>query len=199
MIIGIDFDNTIVDYTGVFFQAARQSDLIPENIDQSKSGVKSYFINNDRERDWTILQGKVYGTCMNLAKPYTGIDALFQFFDANAIPYFIVSHKTKHPIIGPPHNLHAAATSFLEKNLFFSRFQLSKEQVYFEPNMESKSSRIERLGCTHFIDDLEKFLCHESFPTSCKKLHFDPGQKSRQKLSFASHAEILNYIKDSHE
>lgn len=196
MIVGIDFDNTIVDYTGVFFQVARQQDLIPDSVGTSKEAVKSYLIEDGRERDWTILQGEVYGKHIHLAKIYPGITELLVFLEKRNIPYYIVSHKTKHPVIGEAYDLHAFAISFLES--IFAQFTITKDHVYFEPTMEAKSHRIKTLQCTHFIDDLEKFLQHPSFPESCCKVHFSPDTPSGLHISFSNHIEILHFLQEQY-
>ena len=46
------------------------------------------------------------------------------------------------------------------KELFFDKngINILEENVFFEVTKEEKIDRIESLGCTHFIDDLQKFL-----------------------------------------
>src|SRR5690349_4814236 len=113
MRIGIDFDNTIACYDGVFHAAALERGLIPANLASGKNAVRDYLNSNGRADDFTELQGHVYGTRMELATPYRG----FAEFVATARKadhhLFIVSQKTRHPILGPRHDLHAAARGFL--------------------------------------------------------------------------------------
>ncbi len=43
MRIGIDFDNTIACYDGVFHKAAIERGLIPDDLDSSKNAVRDYL------------------------------------------------------------------------------------------------------------------------------------------------------------
>ena len=44
MKIGFDFDNTIIDYSNIFYEIGKINNLIHENINTSKSSVKVIFI-----------------------------------------------------------------------------------------------------------------------------------------------------------
>ena len=61
MRIGIDFDNTIACYDGVFHAAAVARGLIPAEIPTDKTSVRNHLRAIGREPDWTELQGYVYG------------------------------------------------------------------------------------------------------------------------------------------
>ena len=43
MIVGIDFDNTIVCYDSLFYNIALEKGLIPSNISKSKNSVRDYL------------------------------------------------------------------------------------------------------------------------------------------------------------
>ena len=62
MIIGIDFDNTIIKYDNLFYEIALEKKLIPKTLQKNKEEVKNFFINNNIENQWTMLQGEVYGS-----------------------------------------------------------------------------------------------------------------------------------------
>ena len=72
MRIGIDFDNTLVNYYGVFYNTAVSLGWIEPGIGESKNSVKSFFIERDQEPKWTELQGIVYGKTIAQAKPFDG-------------------------------------------------------------------------------------------------------------------------------
>jgi len=179
MRIGIDFDNTIVCYDTVFYAAAREKTLVPENIPPTKSNVRNYLRSIDREDDWTELQGYIYGTRMELAQPFPGVfDFMRGAIEAN-IDIFIVSHKTLHPYIGPRYDLHAAARRWLKSQGVFDpkKIGLVMESVFFELTKELKLERIEALNCSHFIDDLPEFMDDPGFPQGVEKLLFEPGEE----------------------
>ena len=73
MILGVDFDNTIVSYEGLFHRIAVENGWIPETVCKSKDRVRDYMRIHDNEVKWTKLQGIVYGTKMELANPFNGV------------------------------------------------------------------------------------------------------------------------------
>ncbi len=72
MRIGIDFDNTIACYDGVFHQAALERGLIPPDLARDKNSVRDHLNGSGRKDDFTELQGYVYGTRMELVSLYPG-------------------------------------------------------------------------------------------------------------------------------
>jgi len=56
----------------------------------------------------------------------------------------------------------------------FDGSALSKKDVFFEDTRREKLKRIERLGCTHFIDDLEEVFLDEGFPQTVGKILYSP-------------------------
>src|SRR6266849_5103714 len=113
MRIGIDFDNTIACYDGVFHAAALERGLIPAELGRDKNSVRDYLNGAGRNDDFTELQGHVYGVRMDLVAAYPGFSDFVAAASAAGHELFIVSHKTRHPILGPKHDLHAAARGFL--------------------------------------------------------------------------------------
>ena len=166
--IGVDFDNTIVSYEGVFHKVALEKGLIPSEIPSSKGAIRNYLRSVGKEADWTELQGYVYGARMDLALPYLGVDAFFTLCAKKKIPVFIISHKTKHPFLGPSYDLHGAAQEWLQKQPF------SHCPAFFELTLQAKLQRISQQECTIFIDDLPELLQEPSFPKQVQKILFDP-------------------------
>lgn len=176
MIIGVDFDNTIVCYDGIFHRIALERGIIPASLPRDKTTVRDHLRQTGREPDWTEMQGYVYGPRLIDAQPYPGVLEFFQAAARRGIEVRIVSHKTRHPFLGEQHDLHAAAWGWLEANGFFDpvRIGIRRDQVFLELTKESKHQRIGTLGCTHFIDDLPEFLLDPGFPTGVEGIHFDP-------------------------
>ena len=169
--IGIDFDNTIVCYDDVFFRAALEKKLIPDTLSQSKTQIRDYFRAHQREDEWTELQGYVYGARMDLARPFPGVDAFFHFCRKEEIKLSIISHKTRHPYLGPKYDLHAAAKNWLKKQSFFH----PGVTPFFELTLPEKLKRIGKEQCDFFIDDLPELLNESQFPSNVTKILFDPG------------------------
>lgn len=180
MRIGIDFDNTIACYDGVFHMAALERGLIPANLASSdKNAVRDYLNSNNRADDFTELQGHVYGARMELAAPYPGFAEFIATARKAGHHLFIVSHKTRHPILGPRHDLHAAARGFLiARGLVGSAGgQIDPADVFFELTKEAKVARIVALGCEAFVDDLPEIFASPDFPATTRSILFDPANQ----------------------
>ena len=177
MLVGIDFDNTIACYDGLFHKVAVEQGLVPPEIHINKSSVRDYLRQHDREREWTELQGYVYGSRMQEATPFTGVLEFFTHCKQRGDTICIISHRTRYPFQGPSYDLHQAAYEWLASYGFFdpARIGMTSQQVYFGPTKEEKLDRIARIGCTHFIDDLPEFLAEPDFPTCVERILFDPN------------------------
>lgn len=192
MKIGIDFDNTIVNYTGVFYQIALEKNLIPENIDKSKSSVRDYLRKEGREKDWTFLQGYVYGACMDQASPYEGIQSFISWCSTQQIPCFIVSHKTQYPYSGYKYDLHTSSKKWLKKKPV-----LSSVPVFFETTLQKKLKKIEELQVDYFIDDLPELFLEPNFPQKPQKILFDSSNQHSENtlwLKFCNWKDLLSYF-----
>jgi hypothetical protein len=175
MIIGVDFDNTIVCYDGIFHRAALERGLVPAELPTDKTSVRDYLRRVGREEAWTELQGYVYGPALQGANPYAGVVEFFQAAGSLGIEIRIVSHKTRRPFTGEPYDLHAAAWKWLEASGILSPpFGLRRECVFLEQTLEHKCQRILTEGCTHFIDDLPEFLRDPRFPSAASPILFAP-------------------------
>ena len=152
MIIGIDFDNTIIDYRPVF---TKLLDVfgIKDNENDPKTCLKNYLISNYGENSWTKLQGLIYGPLSFEAKLFPGfVDFLHTF---NKYKIVIVSHRSYK------------STGFIDINLLNYGHQIYsnlitplnfKIDIHFEETEETKINRINSIGCDIFIDDLERVL-----------------------------------------
>src|SRR5262249_17026503 len=155
MRIGIDFDNTIACYDGVFHAAALERGLIPSDLGRDKNSVRDHLNGSGRKDDFTELQGYVYGARMDLGSPYPGFAPFVAAARQAGHALFIVSHKTKHPILGPKHDMHAAARGFLVARGLVGpgTHQIDLANVFFELTKEEKVARAAGLGCELFVDD----------------------------------------------
>jgi hypothetical protein len=177
MLVGLDFDNTIVCYHRLFHRLARERGLVPETLPVSKGAVRDHLRSIDQEPVWTAMQGEVYGPRISEAEPFLGVKEFLDRCRENDVRVAIVSHKTRHPYLGPKHDLHAAAHTFLTAHGFYdtARTGLTSETVYLELTLKEKLERIRSLGCDAFVDDLPELLAEPAFPSSAKKVLFDPA------------------------
>jgi hypothetical protein len=177
MRLGIDFDNTIVCYDGLFHRVALEQGLIDVEVPATKQAVRDALRRADREAAWTELQGLVYGARIVEAEAFAGVTGFFRRCRALGVPVFIISHKTRRPYAGPDHDLHRAAGSWLEARGFHDPGDvgLPRAAVHFELTKADKLARIAQEGCTHFIDDLPEFLAESAMPAGVTPILFDPA------------------------
>ncbi len=173
--LGLDFDNTLIDYDEVFYKVAYQKDLIPKNIDRNKASVRKYLVGANREEEFTLLQGEVYGSKILEAKKSEGMFETLNLLKNKGVNLIIVSHKTKFPYAGEKYNLHNAAKNWLIKNHFFDPNYLGMDEkdVYFEITKEKKINRIHKLNINFFIDDLESIL--EMINSDIERILYNPN------------------------
>jgi hypothetical protein len=175
MRVGLDFDNTIVSYDVLFHKVAREQDVVPPDTPVNKLAVRDYLRRVGREEVWTEIQGTVYGARMNEAVAYPGVIEFLIWANQVGHEIAIVSHKTKHPFLGPQYDLHAAARTWVEQHLCKNGSPLiPSAQVFFELTKEEKLARIRDFRCDVFLDDLPEILQANGFPVSTWRILFDP-------------------------
>jgi hypothetical protein len=174
MRIGIDFDNTIVDYEGAFHAAAMERGLVTADLPKTKNSVRDFLNSAGRKDDFTALQGYVYGTRMNLAKVYPGFREFVAIASASRNDLFIVSHKTQFPLLGPKYDMHEAARVFLAGHRLSADDAVPGQNIFFEETKEQKIDRAAALHLDVFIDDLPEILTMPGLPDRCRRILFAP-------------------------
>ena len=181
VVVGLDFDNTIVSYDSVLNKYAFELGYI-----QNKNCSKAYIRNAIRqlhngEMKWQHLQAIIYGEKINYAVLFDGVDSFFRSCKRNHLEVYIVSHKTEFSSLPRCKiNLRKPAMEWLRNHCFFENdgFGLRKNQVFFESTRHQKIQRIKQLGCTHFIDDLIETFQDHRFPPNVKKILFSPKDRN---------------------
>lgn len=175
MILGIDFDNTIVCYDHAFYHVALAKDLIPPSLLPAKNEIRDYLRKNRQEEEWIELQGLIYGAYMHEADPFPGVLEFFRQCACLHIPVYIISHKTRYPYRGTQFDLHKAALDWIKSQDLFPHWnEPLTGNVFLELTKEEKIQRIIKQNCTHFIDDLPEFLSEPAFPPAVHRFLFDP-------------------------
>ena len=175
MIIGLDFDNTIVSYEDVFYDVALEDGYIDESVARSKIAVRDDLRARDMEDIWTRIQGYVYGACLDRVNIFPGVIDFLRWAQESRIEVVIVSHKTRYPFVGPRYDLHQAAQEFIKSKLRDGQNSLiMSENVNFRETKEEKIILIGEIGCDAFIDDLPEILLAPTFPSTTRRFLFDP-------------------------
>lgn len=170
-VLGVDFDNTLICYDGVFHAVSLEMGLIPEALPQTKEAVRDHLRTTGQEEAWTELQGTVYGSRLQEAEAFPGALATLAEAREAGIDLRIISHKTRRPYRGHPWDLHAAAWAWLEGQGLFPGV-LARAHVAFLETQAEKLARIGAEGCTHFLDDLPEILAAPGFPGGTRRLLF---------------------------
>jgi hypothetical protein len=190
-----------VCYDPLFFQAARDRDLIPAGIPARKESIRDYLRAKQAEDSWTELQAVVYGEYIVNALPFPGFGEFLARSAKHNFKVQIISHKTEKPYRGPDLNLRQAAIRWLDSQHFLapSRNGLPTESVFFEDSKEAKMARITACGCDVFVDDLPEFLAEPAFPPETRRVLFDPDRRAplnSNVVSCASWFEVLRYVEE---
>lgn len=201
MIIGFDFDNTIIDYTASFIELAKKKNLVPTEVNKDKVSIRNYLRDKNIENEWTALQGEVYGKNIMSAEVYKGLLDALEYLSSKNFKIKIISHKTKFPYIGEKINLRNAALKWIKKNILkdHSNIKLDLLDIHFEDSIEKKIRKIKELNCDVYIDDLPEIL--NLLPNSIKKILFLPkindGDFSKFYVmnSWEEFSNILNFKK----
>lgn len=181
-VIGVDLDNTLVCYDGLFHCLAHERQLIPPDLPATKLAVREHLRRVGAEPLWTELQGTAYGAQMSRALAFPAATAVLRAARASGIRVVVISHRTRQPYAGEAADLHDAARQWLRQSGFFdpSVVGLQEGDVFLEVTQEEKCRRIAALACDVFIDDLPEVLDHVAFPRQTRRILFDPrGEHSR--------------------
>lgn len=172
--IGLDFDNTLIHYDNLFHKLAKEKGLIDDTVEACKIAIRNFLRAHDKDEEFTLLQGEVYGNRILEAEPAKEMIETLKHIQNKGITIVVISHKTRKPYKGPTYDLHEAALSWMKKHEFFSKSGLGwdMERINFESTKEAKIDRIRSLGCTLYIDDLPEII--ESLPANINGILYDP-------------------------
>lgn len=177
-ILGVDFDNTLVNYDDVLWKTARRMGFVTGGVIQHKKDIRDAIRSlPDGEKKWQQVQAHVYGRAMDEAMLIDGVQEFLQTCRRLGVPVYIVSHKTKFAAQDTDKiDLRRTALDWMTQKGFFEPKGLgfSADQIFLESTRRDKVGRIKQLGCTHFIDDLEETFWEESFPQSVTKILYSP-------------------------
>jgi hypothetical protein len=179
--IGLDLDNTLIDYDRVFGRVGAALGVVPESMSGlDKAEVRGYLrAQSAGEIAWMRLQGQVYGRYLGNASLHVGVAEFLRRLKALGVQVSIVSHKTRYGHFDPAQvDLWDATMVWLENQGFFAddQFGIPRQHVFFEQTRGEKLIRIANLGCDLFIDDLPEVLLDPAFPAATERLWFANGQ-----------------------
>lgn len=175
MLIGLDFDNTIVCYDYAIAKLADEMFDLPKELPRTKISVRNFLRDSGREIEWTSFQGLLYGPGMEYAYPFDGVIEGIQILREVGHSFCIVSHRSLYPYAGTSYNLHLYARKWVTRHLV-SRGIIEQDKVFLLDTLDKKVAAISDLDCQIFIDDLPEVILHKAFPQKTAAVLFDPTQ-----------------------
>jgi hypothetical protein len=169
MKLGIDIDNTILDYSSSFVKHANilfESSL-PEG--SSKIQVQNHVVMNKGEPSWTQLQGVVYSQTPLEAIVSEGFKEFLDYGRLMSATVMFVSHKTKFPIVGPKVDLREPVLDLLRREGLLNPALQGKDVVFCD-STEEKLEVIATREFDFFIDDLASIIA--KLPNNLQGLHY---------------------------
>ncbi|HEV8022116.1 MAG TPA: hypothetical protein VGP41_12670 [Candidatus Lustribacter sp.] len=202
MRIGLDLDNTLINYDRLFFEVATARGLIPAGFTGTKRDIRDHvrlLPGVDGEIEWQRLQAEVYGPAIAGATAADGALDFIARARARGAELTIVSHKTEFSNLGTERvSLRAAARGWLLAAGMLGADAVPESNLYFEDTREAKIARIVALRCTHFIDDLEEVFDDPAFPPHVQRLLFSTSAEvpdsGRAYASYGSFKEIADAL-----
>src|SRR5579862_1069174 len=182
MLVGLDLDNTIIDYDDSALSTAEELALLPPGFTTGKRGIRDALrLLPGGEERWQQLQAEIYGPRILQARPFAGVLDFLRFCADRRIAVAIVSHKTEFAAAAPlGSNLRDAARTWLRHYGIVGPKGMSEDDVHFVATRAEKLARIAALGCAIFIDDLSEVFAEPEFPAGVERWLFAPGGQGAQ-------------------
>jgi len=194
MRVGIDIDNTIINYESAFLLLSELIGLKVSNDSNAKELIKNSLKSRFKgESLWNFAQGLVYGPLARNAKLYPNCFDVITFLKKSKSKIFLVSHKTINPINKnlSHFDLRDITIKFLQQERIINHMgPIYKENIFFCDSIDEKVEKINSLNLDIFIDDLEEVLNHVNWPKKTFRLLFANNVKNKiingDRHSFAS-------------
>jgi hypothetical protein len=193
MIIGLDFDNTITCYDRAIARLAGEVFDLPAHVKKTKVGLRDYLRAENREPEWTAFQGQLYGPGMDYAEAFPGAIKAIVALKQAGHRCVIISHRTKHPHLGPQYDLHTSVRKWIAAHLRHEGTAIFAEtDITMNETRDKKIAVISATQCDVFLDDLLEVLDDTHFPASTKKLWFtDRPAPPNSNISVIQHWDEL--------
>ena len=169
--IGLDLDNTVIDYTPAYRATAARIGLPPEFTD--RDSIRPLLRRSEvDDLEWQRFQALLYTDGLAFAEPAAGLSDFLNLCAELNVGVFIVSHKTATtPTQFGERDLHGPAKAWLVDQSI-APDQINLEDIYFCSTRAEKVRTIGSLGCEAFVDDLIEVLEHPDLPFDIRRFHY---------------------------
>lgn len=169
MRVGIDIDNTSIDYSLSFTRKAQDLTGVSLPRNMSKRDVQSFVVKTRGEELWTQIQGSVYSESPLKAEVSEGLREFLAIANIQQASVVFVSHKTRFPIVGPKVDLRKPVLDFMRLEKLIEPAPNNSKVVFCESPNE-KLEVIRESNFDFFIDDLVSII--DKIPLSTQAVHY---------------------------
>lgn len=189
--VGLDLDNTLIDYTQAYSKIAEIFGLTIENF--NKDSIKQHLTDNKKnDVEWQRFQSILYTQGLDYAKLAPGLLNFLKFCKTKSIKVSVVSHKTlTTPKKFGNLNLRTPALKWLKEQQLIPAL-ISLEDIFFCSTKSLKIEKINQLKCEIFVDDLEEVLYDSSLNFNVKRVQFSNEVKNNSICNFEELIEMLD-------
>ena len=169
--IGLDLDNTVIDYTPAYRVIAARIGLPREFVD--RESIRPLLRKSEvDDMEWQRFQALLYTDGLALAEPAAGLGDFLNLCTKLHVRVLIVSHKTATtPAQFGGHDLRGPAKAWLVDQ-GIAPDQINLEDIHFCSTRAEKVQTIASLGCEAFADDLIEVLEHPELPIDIRRFHY---------------------------
>ena len=173
-VLGLDLDNTVIDYAEAYRVLAPQFGLADEHV--SREDVRSQLRRTpDDDEEWQRFQSRLYSEGLESAQPAAGVVDLLETCQQFGVSVVIISHKTPTcPGRFGARDLLTPARAWLRRH-GISPGWIPEECVTFHATAREKVARIAEVLPLWFMDDLEEILVMDRFPVEVKRVLYRAG------------------------
>ena len=189
-VIGLDLDNTIIDYEPAFQILSKTKGGLgaATSLSAFKQKMKQDFPSH-----WQAFQAELYTVGLNFAQPSEWVTEFLQLARSSNVRVCIVSHKSRFSLGDPTTPLREPAVRWLEMHGILDDL-VPRQAVFFAETPSEKQSLIRAIGADWFVDDLSEVLCDPGFPSGCRKfLYTSEGLSPKANGSEAQCLEHVNF------
>jgi len=166
--IGVDLDNTIIDYSLAYGVISKQFEFETELVD--RMSIRTHLRLQENGIEWERFQALLYTEGLISAQPAKGVREFFEWCCISQIEVSIVSHKTiQTPEIFGAQNLRQPAIDWLSEHSLVSDF-VESDHLHFCATQSEKVNTINEIGCDVFIDDLLEVLVNPELSSEISRV-----------------------------
>lgn len=170
--LGLDLDNTIIDYSAAYFSLSERFDL--NELHRDRVSIRNILRKSKfDDEEWQYFQSLLYTEGLVYAKPAEGLLDFLNICKHKKIRVSIISHKTTttQARFGSQ-DLRAPALEWLRNNKILSKY-ISESDVIFCSSAEEKIEVIKAKGFDIFVDDLIEILLDLESSSSLNRVLFE--------------------------